>query len=102
MINKKGLIIAAICLSQFGFISASYAENVRLHSSSYKQDGKIYDLNGNIYSHEGTYQYFDGVEMVEKDCSEALLFTDPSVVPSFEKYPSGSLPGSECTLKKIG
>ncbi|MDE1464033.1 hypothetical protein [Spartinivicinus poritis] len=61
--------------------------------------GKIYGLDGRVYVLTGTYKSFDKFgNTIYKKCSEAKLFTDPTVVPD---APPGSLAGPECKIQQI-
>ncbi|MCX4027788.1 hypothetical protein H0A36_25205 [Endozoicomonas sp. SM1973] len=64
-----------------------------------QSSGKIYGLDGRVYVLTGTYKSFDKFgNTIYKKCSEAKLFTDPTVVPD---VPPGSLVGPECKIQQV-
>ena len=75
---------------------------IEIDSSSFIKDdvtGKIYSKDGRVFIRKGTYEYWDNYgNTIVKDCSKALLFTDPYVVPDVEH---GELPGPECYFQQI-
>lgn len=85
------------------FLSLASAFSIAADKAYYTVDGNIYDVEGNRYVLKGTYSFTDAKGKTEqKDCSKAALFTDPSVVPSFDEYPAGSLAGPECEITLDG
>ena len=76
--------------------------SIEIDSTSFIKDdvtGKIYSQDGRVFIHKGTYEYWDNYgNTIVKDCSKALLFTDPYVEPDAGM---GELPGPECYFQQI-
>ncbi|MEJ6124013.1 hypothetical protein MT390_19435 [Vibrio sp. 2-Bac 85] len=105
----KKIFILAVLPSMF-LTNSVFSENaydmngdpITVDTSSFYKDevtGKIYSQDGNVYITKGEYESIDRHgNTIIKDCSQAMLFTDPNVVPD---VPVGSLPGDECYFQQI-
>ena len=108
--NKKCLlaVIPFLLASELSLASAienAYDQNgkaIVVDTSSFYKDEvskKIYSQDGSVYLLKGNYESSnDYGNITIKDCSEAMLFTDPDVVPDVAP---GSLPGDGCYLQQI-